>query len=116
VLAQDLGEAMGVGGFALALRRTRIGRFNVSEALPLEQLTPENYLTLSPGVLSLDQALASLPALELEEARSRLAANGNELRVSQEGRFRTYGQGRLLGVFEAKAGVARPLVMFPADA
>lgn len=114
VLAEDLGEALGAGGFALALRRTRIGRFSVREALRLEELTPERYMAGGPGVLSLDQALAGLPALELDERRARLAANGNVLSVEEQGRFRAYGLGRLLGVYEAKEGVARPLVTITA--
>jgi tRNA pseudouridine55 synthase len=114
VLAQDLGDALGVGGFALALRRTRIGRFSVCEALGLEELTADRYEASGPGVLDLDQALAGLPALELDGAAARLAANGNELSLRQQGRYRVYGQGRLLGVYEAKAGVARPLVVLPA--
>jgi tRNA pseudouridine55 synthase len=116
VLAEDLGAALGVGGYALALRRTRIGRYSVCEALSLDDLTPERYAEPGPGVLSLDQALAALPTLELDEARARLAANGNELSVDHQGRFRAYGQGRLMGIYEAQAGVARPLVIFPAEA
>jgi tRNA pseudouridine55 synthase len=116
VLAQDLGDTLGVGAFALALRRTRVGRFSVCEALALEDLTPECSVTDGPSVLALDQALAGLPAVELEETSARLAANGNVLSVGQQGRFRAYGQGRLLGVYEANAGVARPLVIFPAGA
>jgi tRNA pseudouridine55 synthase len=116
VLAQDLGKVLGVGAFALELRRMRIGRFSVCEALGLGDLSPERYGVEGPGVLSLDQALAGLPALELDETRARLAANGNKLNVEQQGRFRAYGQGRLLGVYEGQAGVASPLVVFPEGA
>jgi tRNA pseudouridine55 synthase len=115
VLAEDLGAVLGVGGYALELRRTRIGRYSVGNALGLDDLTPERYAVPGPGVLSLDQALSALPAMELDEARARLAANGNELRVGQQGRFRAYGQGRLMGIYEAQAGVARPLVVFPVE-
>jgi tRNA pseudouridine55 synthase len=113
VLAQDLGRALGVGGYALALRRTRIGRFSVSDALGLPQLSPERYSTTGPGVLGLDEALAGLPAMELDDTRAHLAANGNEIRVDQLGRFRAYGEERLLGIYEGRSGAARPLVIFP---
>ena len=36
-LARDLGAALGVGGHLTALRRTRIGPFDVAEAVPLEE-------------------------------------------------------------------------------
>jgi tRNA pseudouridine55 synthase len=116
VLAQDLGEALGVSGYALALRRTRIGRFSVREALALDELSPERYAGGGPGVLSLDQALAGIPTLQLSGSNARLAANGNELRLEEQGRFRVYGNDRLVGIYEGRAGVARPLVMFPAEA
>jgi tRNA pseudouridine55 synthase len=113
VLAQDLGLALGVGGYASALRRTRVGRFSVGDALELDELSPERYATTGPGVLTLDQALAGMPAVELEAVQARLAANGNELRMEQTGRFRVYGQERLLGIYQGHEGVARPLVIFP---
>ncbi len=116
VLAQDLGEALGVGAYALELRRTRVGRFGVCEALGLEDLSPERYAVAGPGVLDLDQALAGLPAVVLDETSARLVANGNKLKVERQGRFRAYGEGRLLGVYEGDAGIAKPLIVFPEGA
>ena len=40
-LARDLGEALGVGGHLTALRRTKIGSYEVSTAQTLDDLTPE---------------------------------------------------------------------------
>ena len=37
-LARDLGESLGVGGHLTALRRTRVGRFGLAEARPLDDL------------------------------------------------------------------------------
>jgi tRNA pseudouridine55 synthase len=37
-LARDLGAALGVGGMLTALRRTRVGRFSLTEARTLESL------------------------------------------------------------------------------
>jgi len=41
-LARDLGEKLNVGGYLTALRRTRIGPFDVQQAVPLESLTSQN--------------------------------------------------------------------------
>ncbi|MFA5129826.1 MAG: tRNA pseudouridine(55) synthase TruB [Patescibacteria group bacterium] len=41
-LARDIGEALHVGAYLTALRRTRIGEFDVKEAKRLEKLNPEN--------------------------------------------------------------------------
>jgi tRNA pseudouridine55 synthase len=41
-IARDLGAVLGVGGYVLQLRRTRIGPFNVSSAVALSSLTTQN--------------------------------------------------------------------------
>jgi tRNA pseudouridine55 synthase len=115
VLAQDLGEGLGVGGYALALRRSRIGRFSVGDALHFDELSPDRYEDAGPGVLSLEQALSDVPTVELSDVHARLAANGNELHIEQQGRFCVYGEERLLGIYEGRAGVARPLAVFAAE-
>jgi tRNA pseudouridine55 synthase len=37
-LARDLGAALGVGGHLTALRRTRVGRFDIDDCTPLDEL------------------------------------------------------------------------------
>lgn len=114
VLAQDLGEAVEAGGYALALRRTRIGRFCVNHAVRMDDISPSLYERPSDGVLSLDQALEHLPALELSGNAAHLVANGNILNTERTGRFRVYGHRRLLGVYSGGGSEARPVVVFPA--
>lgn len=112
-LAEDLGAATGVGGYAAALRRTRIGSFTVDQALRPEELAPERYAAGGRGVLTLEEALDFLPRHELSGREARLAANGGELGGAPIGRFRVYGPEGLIGVYEGRAGGARPLVIFP---
>ncbi|MFH1833647.1 MAG: tRNA pseudouridine(55) synthase TruB [bacterium] len=112
-LAEDIGSAVGVGGYAAALRRTRIGDFSVEEALDPAELSLERYLAGGEGVFSLDEALSFLPRLELGAREARLAANGNQLLSAPIGRFRVYGPEGLLGVYEGRAAGARPMVVFP---
>lgn len=40
-LADDIGRALGVGGYCLELRRTKVGDFDVKNALPLDGLTSD---------------------------------------------------------------------------
>ena len=40
-LADDIGRALGVGGYCVELRRTRVGDYSVEQALKLDGLTPE---------------------------------------------------------------------------
>jgi tRNA pseudouridine55 synthase len=113
VLAEDLGVATGAGAYASALRRTRVGRFSVANALSPGELSPERYAQGGPGVLGVDEALAFLPGRELSPDQARLAANGNALPAGSERRFRAHRQDELLAVYEAKDEAARPLVVFP---
>lgn len=113
VLAADLGARLGVGGFAARLRRTRIGPFAVTDAVDGDTLCPERLGRPGRGVLTMDEGLCFLPKRTLDERRSRLAANGNRIDVPSDGRFRACSGERLLGVFEGRGGVARPLVVFP---
>jgi len=115
-LAMDIGEALGCGGYAAALRRTRIGPFSVDDAVSPDRLSPQLYAEAGRGVLTLDQALAFIPSRELGESDTRRAANGNELQGLPAGRFRVYGGGRLLGVYEGAGDGSRPLLIFPGAA
>ena len=52
-LARDLGRALGVGGMLAGLRRTRVGRFGVDDARPLDDLPrtlDQQDLTVIPEV------------------------------------------------------------------
>lgn len=67
-LARDLGDALGVGGHLTSLRRTRVGHFQLDQALLLDDLAERPRLSLT-----LDQAcLLMFPRrdLTLEEAES----------------------------------------------
>jgi tRNA pseudouridine55 synthase len=71
-LARDLGEAVGLGGGALsALRRSRVGEFDLSAAGP----PPTSREELERRLVSPREALSSLPEISLgPESALRLAA------------------------------------------
>lgn len=52
-LGRDIGEAMGVGGVLTGLRRTRVGRFAIEDAVTLEDLPDP----MDPWSVSLDPGL-----------------------------------------------------------
>ena len=112
-LAEDLGEATGAGAYAASLRRTRSGGFCVQDALSPDELSLEKYLAAGRGVLSLDDALAFLPAHEVGDREAHLAANGNSLHGVPLGLFRAHGPEGLIGVYEGQGDVGRPLIVFP---
>lgn len=62
-LARDLGQAMGVGGYLTALRRTEVGPFLLDDATPLATLQETPQLSLS-----LDEALTRCyPTMDITE-------------------------------------------------
>jgi tRNA pseudouridine55 synthase len=112
-LAADIGQALGCGGYAAALRRTRIGIFSVEDALSPAELSHERYEKGGKGVLTVDEALAFIPAYEPGTEDVRRAANGNELQEAPPGRFRVCAGGMVLAIYQGDGERARPLVVFP---
>ncbi|MFH8250931.1 tRNA pseudouridine(55) synthase TruB [Microbacterium sp. B2969] len=72
-LARDLGAALGVGGHLTALRRTRIGPFDVAGAASLDGLADAS--TLSPAVV----AAAVLGRLDVTDDEARDLRHGKRL-------------------------------------
>lgn len=81
-LARDLGRALGVGGHLTALRRTRIGPFEVGDAVSVDEIGPaalRSPADMAAAVLgrfdvSADEALALRQGKRLAGAASRLLA------------------------------------------
>ena len=79
-LARDLGAGLGVGGHLTALRRTRVGPYDLGAAHPLARL--EEQLRLVP----LDQAAAAaFPRLDVPAEQVRSVLHGVRLPVSGVG-------------------------------
>ena len=79
VLAEDIGRELGCGAYLTALRRTRVGGFDVGrawtpEALELLDQGGRDALLLPPEMLAAD-----LPALTVEEASTQALGNGRRL-------------------------------------
>lgn len=79
-LARDLGESLGVGGHLTALRRTRIGPFDVTDAVVIDALADATTLTpahaaaqiLQPLEVSADDARDLRHGKRLADQASRL--------------------------------------------
>lgn len=80
-LAHDLGQALGCGGFLAALRRTAIGDFRVEQAVPLDELTTEDWQHFAQPA---DQAVAHLPRLDLPDAAAQHLLHGRRIQRTAE--------------------------------
>jgi tRNA pseudouridine55 synthase len=76
-LCADIGEALGVGGHLLSLERTRVGPLAVGQALTLEEIGAHVAAgRLADDLLTLDQALATVPAIMVDERTAERVRHG----------------------------------------
>jgi tRNA pseudouridine55 synthase len=112
-LARDLGAALGVGGHLTALRRTRVGPFDIAAAATLEELAEDL------RVLDLDDAARALfPVRELDEAETLELSHGRRIAAGEPAAPGTppaaafAPDGRLVALLENRGAQARPLLVF----
>lgn len=79
-LAHDLGQAVGCGGTIVGLTRTRAGRFSVDDTVSLDQVSPDQLLTLK-------EALAPMLMVSLGSEDEEHIRQGRRIRrsIGQEG-------------------------------
>ena len=116
-LARDLGEALGVGGHLVALRRMRVGMFDVSQAVTTDDLV-ENRVTpeqlLSPAAV----ATRIVARLDLTEQQAIDVGHGKRVDVDPltpdaDVVAAIAPNGRLVGLVEVNAGRTRVVTNFP---
>ncbi|MCO6006460.1 tRNA pseudouridine(55) synthase TruB [Actinoallomurus purpureus] len=109
-LARDLGTALGVGGHLTALRRTRVGPYDLSMAHTVDRLAEEF------TVLPMEEAVAAaFPRLDVSEDDARKIAHGGRLAATGLGRgpIGVFApDGTLLALVEEHGPVAKPLAVF----
>jgi tRNA pseudouridine55 synthase len=107
VLAEDIGRALGCGATLAALRRIRVGRFSIDEAVTLEMLGQMSEAQIVNTLLPVDALLDSVPSLELDAEQSQRMRLGQAVELSRPvdaGLVRVYGPGsNFLGVADASA-------------
>jgi tRNA pseudouridine55 synthase len=105
-LAVQIGERLGLPAHLSRLRRTRVGRFSVSDAAPLDVLRGAE-----DELRSVASAVEHLPSLELDERAAGDVVHGRPLRARQvaslggveAGPVALLFEGRLVAVGEASA-------------
>ena len=114
-LARDLGAALGVGGHLTALRRIRVGSFDIAAAQDFSALIAEPP-TESPQLLTLGEvASAALPTRVLTAAETQSVGLGQRI-PSGAGRCAEVAavdeQGRLIAVLDETRATAKARVVF----
>lgn len=112
-LARDLGTALGCGAHLTALRRTAIGPLQVTQAVPLADVTADT------PVLPARAVLAHLPEVTVPEVRRWGVLQGQSLPPvpGRHGVVTLVGEdGTLLGVGEADERRVRPVTVLAVPA
>lgn len=98
-LAHDIGEALSCGAHLRVLRRTEANGFTLSDAVSIDEVSPE---ALRP----LTDAVRDLPLIEVGDAEATDVSFGRPLTIpsdTEDGSFAAIvAQGRLLGVYKAE--------------
>jgi tRNA pseudouridine55 synthase len=87
-IARDLGRTLGCYGHVVELRRTRVGPFDASVAIPLDRL-PDDAELMARAILPLQAGLAELPLLPVDRNGAAILRRGQPLllrgALAQEG-------------------------------
>ncbi|QXJ24976.1 tRNA pseudouridine(55) synthase TruB [Actinomadura graeca] len=109
-LARDLGASLGCGGHLTALRRTRVGPYDLGMARTLDELA------VKTEVLPMEEAVASaFPRRDVSDDDARRIAHGGRLPAAGQGPGPVgvfAPDGTLLALVEERDGLARPLAVF----
>lgn len=86
-LCADVGDALGTGGYAHFMVRTRAGAFHLDDALTLEELDAARSRGALPDLLvPMDRAVAHLPAVDLSDQGVSDVLHGHPIPVWKAGR------------------------------
>ncbi len=124
-LCADIGDALGVGGYAHFMVRTRAGRFEIRDAMTLEELAAAaEESRLHDAMISMDGAVAHLPVVDLPDRSVVDVMNGHPvplwrfggIRVSEDGPVRLRSlRGTLIALARVDGGALRPFKVLAGD-
>jgi tRNA pseudouridine55 synthase len=120
-LARDMGRTLGCFGHVIALRRTRVGPFDESDAVGLDALqaaAQEGEAALARHLLPVEAALEDLPDLGVGPGDAASLARGQSVLVRGRdapvlsGVAWAHFKGRILALGELEKGAFRPTRVF----
>lgn len=117
-LCGDLGDILGCGAYASFMVRTRVGQHDLASSSTLEELQLlADQGRFADAVLSMDDALATFPAVDLLPAQRQAAVRGQSIPLFRVARWqellgakvvRLRDAGRLVALARVDEGVLKP--------
>lgn len=107
-LAMDIGDVLGCGAHLTALRRTRSGPFDLSDAVTLESLQQMSVAQARERLLAPDAALLDWPCVQLDAEQAAAVSQGRTVSLDSapaDG-VRMYRGTRFLGLGRIETGGA----------
>jgi len=124
-LCADVGDVLGVGGYAHFMVRTRAGGFEIRDAMTLEELAAAAAAeSLGDAVVPMDRAVAHLPAVDLSDRSVAEVMNGHPVplwkvagaTVPEDGPVRLRSRrGALIALARVDGGALRPFKVLAGD-
>lgn len=113
-LCHDIGQMLGCGGVMTALRRTRVGNYDVRVAHTVAALTELERDEAESLLLPLDSVFSDLKAVTLSDLNEAHCRNGRPFSLQlPDGRYRVYGKdGQFLMVANVESEQVRALKRF----
>ncbi|HEX9881467.1 MAG TPA: tRNA pseudouridine(55) synthase TruB [Hyphomicrobium sp.] len=120
-IARDMGRTLGCLGHVIALRRTRVGSFDETDAVGLDALqaaAQESEAALAGQLLPVEAALEALPDLGVGPGDAASLARGQSVLVRGRdapvlsGAAWAHFKGRILALGELEKGAFRPTRVF----
>jgi tRNA pseudouridine55 synthase len=111
-LARDLGNALGVGGHITALRRTKVGHFDVTEANSIDELEKLRLTELAEAAKQL------FPVIELADSEVTDLIHGKRISGKAELEGLAAGlssSGKLIAVLESVKSDLKSVVVFQGE-
>ena len=104
-LVHDIGKALGCDAVVVELRRTKVGKVTVDEAVPLSELSKDNIKSL---LIPMDELL-DMPEIKIPPESKGRFKNGTRIRVeAPDGLYKVYSDGEFLGVGIVKSNLLKP--------
>ena len=112
-LIKDIGDKAGCGAYMTDLMRTKIGNFDLKDAIDFEDLLKKNPEEIKP--ISLKEALYFFPEIKLSQDLERRFRYGQKLKVDcieAESIKVLSEKGELIGIGEIRDCILKPKVVF----
>lgn len=113
-LCHDIGQALGCGGVMTALRRTRVGAYDVQNAYSVAALSQMDRDAAESLLLPLDSVFSDYEAVNLSLANEAHCRNGRGFSLDvPDGQYRLYGADNQFLMFaDVQSGMVRAMKRF----